>query len=259
MDWLTIAERLPLGHKTRITCECGDGKTLVINHRVQGYSCYCFRCDLKEFEGKGMQSIAELNRIKALNETAATVSIKIELPIDFTSEIPLLGRLWLYNAGLTPSDWKQYNIGYSPKMERVVLPVYAYRELVWCQYRAIHKGQKPKYLQPSTGKESIVFRGGDQQDKQERVVVVEDILSAMKVGKIIPTRSLLGTKITTQQAVILSDAARVTVWLDPDKAGRDGSRTIKKTLCLLTEVDSVVTDTDPKDLSLTEIKKVLNA
>lgn len=253
--WLDIAKELPLGHKTRVNCECGDGKTLVINHNIKGFSCHCFRCDVNEFIGKGKQTLEELARIKELNELSKE-ELPLQLPDDFTQDIPLHGRLWLYSGGITEPTWKQYNIGYSKKYDRVILPVYDNNKLIWYQCRALHEGQVPKYIQPSRGRESIVFtsKGGKNNG---RAVLVEDILSAIRVGKHIRTYSLLGTKISTNQANILAKHSHVTTWLDADKAGRVGAYKIRKTMSLLTEVTDIVTAVDPKKLSDKEIKEVL--
>tara|TARA_R110000822_G_scaffold46604_2_gene123971 strand:+ start:6794 stop:7576 length:783 start_codon:yes stop_codon:yes gene_type:complete len=251
MEWHTLAENLPTGHKTRSNCtECGDGKTLIINHNATSYSCHCFRCDFNDFVGKGKQSLAELSRIDELNKAAKTIQLPLELPHDFTTEIPLSGRLWLYGGGIAESTYKEHGLGYSKSLDRVVLPVWdANRNLEWFQCRSLHKGQKPKYIQPARSRDRVMFRVGFDRETVQRVVIVEDILSAIRVGKHVPTASLLGTKITTGQATELSRFSRVTTWLDPDKAGREGAYNIRKTLGLITEVDNIVTLKDPKELS----------
>lgn len=255
MNWIETAQDLPLGHKTRIDCECGSGKTLVINHNNKYYSAHCFRCDFDEYHNKGKQTLGELARIKALNEAAESLNLQLELPADFTTEIPLHGRLWLYSGGLTPSDWGSLGFGYSKELDRVVMPVYKAGKLVWYQCRALIDGQKPKYIQPSKDRHEVMFV--QHTESKERIVVVEDILSATRVGKHIASASLLGTKITTAQANELAQYERVTLWLDSDRAGRKGAYKIKKALSLLTNVDSVVTEEDPKVLSDEQIKEVL--
>ena len=258
--WIEIAEQLPTGHKTRGNCptECGSGGTLIINHNTKGYSAHCFRCDFNSFEGKGKQSLAELARIRELNEQASEVKLTLELPDDYTTDIPLHGRLWLYKGGLTESVWKQHHIGYSASLDRVILPVYnTSGSLIWYQCRALLEGQKPKYIQPARDRSTIMFHVGCSGENLQRVVIVEDILSAIRVGKHLPTVSLLGTKITTSQATTLADYGRVTTWLDPDKAGRAGAYAIRKTLGLITEVENIVTDKDPKELSDQQIKETL--
>lgn len=259
MDWINLAEKLPTGQKTRSKCpaNCGDGNTLIINHNIKGFSCHCFRCDFNDFVGKGQQTLAEISRVNELNESASKIHLKVELPNDYTTDIPLHGRLWLYKGGISESVWREAKIGYSPQLDRVILPVYDNNnKLVWFQCRALLKGQKPKYMQPAASRESVLYRSGITSDLSQ-AIIVEDILSAIRVGKHKPTFSLLGTKITTAQAVQLSKYRSVSMWLDPDKAGVSGSYSIKKTLGLLTDVRTISTDKDPKELSDVEIKQIL--
>jgi len=260
-EWLKLAKELPLGHKSRIACtECGTAdKSLIINHSNKSYNAYCFRCGDNPFEMKGELSLAELAHIKELNENALKQRLPLSLPEDFTRDIPLAGRLWLYSGGLTESMWSAYGIGYSPNLERVILPVYKIntsKELVWYQCRAIHKGQSPKYIQPSDSRDTVLFESAGKET-DTRCVVVEDILSAIKVGRTRKAFSLLGTKITTPQTNTLSKYKEVTTWLDSDKAGVTGAYSIRKALQLVTEVRNVVTEKDPKCYSDKEIKEIL--
>ena len=91
----------------------------------------------------------------------------------------------------------------------------------------------------------------------ERAVIAEDILSAIRLSQHTDSYSLLGTKITTAQAAILSKYEKVTTWLDSDVAGRNGSFKIRTTLSLVTSVSDIVTDKDPKMLSDVEIIECL--
>ena len=259
MDWKTLAHELPLGQKTRHSCECGDGNTLVINHNTKHYSCYCFRCDFSGVEWKGKQTLEELAKIRKLNaEANQHIQAGVKLPDDYTEDIPLRGRLWLYSAGITESIWKHYRIGYSEKLQRVVLPVWSTNgDLIWFQCRALLEGQRPKYLQPSRGRDRILFRSSRHPTTDGSVTVVEDILSAIKVGEATEAVSILGTKITTNQANDLAEYAMVNVWLDPDTAGRRGARSISKTLGLVTETRIITSEVDPKLLSVEEIKDKL--
>lgn len=261
MEWIQIAEQLPTGHKTRGNCpkDCGSGGTLIINHNTKGYSAHCFRCDFNDFQSKGKQSLAELARIRDLNDKAININLPLELPNDYTTEIPLHGRMWLYKGGITESVWRQYKLGYSASLDRVILPVYSEEgSLVWYQCRAILDGQKPKYIQPSRDRSSIMFRAKyEGATTGDTVIIVEDILSAIRVGRHMQTMSLLGTKITTAQAARLAEFKRVITWLDSDTAGRKGAYTIRKTLGLVTEVGNITTKEDPKLLTDKKIKEIL--
>lgn len=260
-NWLEIAQQLPLNGKTDTVCpeNCGSGEKLSVNHSVKSYWCNCYRCGFSDQHWKGQQTLTELKRIQDLNDAAAQIQLSLELPHDYTTEIPLHGRMWLYKAGITEPVWSSYSIGYSESLDRVVLPVYDTEgNLIWYQCRALHAGQKPKYLQPARDRSAVMFHIQRDGEHLQRVVVVEDILSAIRVGKHVSACSLLGTKITTAQAAELGKYPEVTTWLDSDRAGRSGAYKIRKTLGLITEVSNILTEKDPKELSNREIKQCLN-
>lgn len=255
MEWLEIAKGLKLGGNTYIECTCGSGRTLVVNHRNNGYSTFCFRCDRKEWQPKGIMTIAEITAMNKLNKEASSFKSKIVLPEDFSTEIPIEGRLWLYRASITGSLIKKYNIGYSEKLKRVILPVYRYNKLIWFIGRAVHKGQKPKYLAPSENRDRVLFHSGSPQ-RNTWVIVTEDILSCIRVGQVIDAVSLLGTKLSIEQTYQLMNF-KVILWLDNDKAGCDATKKMEKELAMVTDVHKVVTEKDPKMLTNKEIHNTL--
>jgi DNA primase len=140
------------------------------------------------------------------------------------------------------------------------MPVYDTEDnLIWFQCRALLKGQKPKYMQPSGDKGSVVFQSKTSKTRgtKETVVVVEDIMSAIRVGEVANTISILGTKSDTNQINTLSRYSTVITWLDSDKAGRNGSKTIRQAVGLLTNTKDIVTELDPKSYSKQQIEKIL--
>jgi len=265
MAWLDLAQNLPFGHTGRCECpSCGIGTgatAAIINHNAKAYTVHCFACDFHDFHSKGILTLAERKRINDLNDEANKQVHKLELPEDTTytpEDFSRSARTWLFKAGLTPTVWKKYNIGYSKRLERVVLPIYnAAGELIWFQCRAILNGQKPKYIQPSANKSKVLFTANRKESG--RVILVEDIMSAIRVAGAVDTTviSLLGTKITPGQADIISTHSRCTLWLDGDTAGKRGSYNIRQTLGLLTDCDNVRTTEDPKFYSNKHIKEIL--
>lgn len=261
MLWLEQAENLPVGHKARVNCdECGNSNNSVtINHHFDKFTYYCYACGHTEIRSKGKLTLAELTRLKELNEQASTFrDTEIVLPSDFTTDIPLVGRLWLYSGGISPSTWKRYGIGYSNSLKRVVMPVYnSDGRLIWYQCRAVEKGQSPKYIQPSADKSKVVFKGKNDDKSYRTVVVVEDIMSAIRVSKFINCTSILGTKLSTWHINFLSKYSRVITWLDSDRAGQTGAYQVRKSLSLVTEVGNIVTELDPKKLTDEQIRNEL--
>lgn len=261
MKWLEIAKQLPVGGKTDGVCPegCGSGSKLSINHSVKTYWCNCYRCGFTEQVYKGKQTLEELRYIRELNERASTEKLTLELPHDYTTEIPLEGRLWLYKGGITETVWRKYRFGYSKTMRRVILPVYDSKgNLIWYQCRALLEGQSPKYVQPARSRDTVYFLAGAETRGVSEVVIVEDILSAVRVGKFKTSCSLLGTKITTSQANFLGKFDRVIVWLDADRAGQSGATKISRTLGLATEVKRVRSAVDPKALTDQQIQECLS-
>jgi len=259
-NWKDIAKDLPLNGKVQTECpeNCGSGEKLSVTHSMKSYWCNCYRCGFTDIEYKGKQSLAELKKLQALNDAAAKIELTLDLPNDFTEELPRHARAWLFRAGISPNLWKYHSIGYSEALDRVILPVYDTQgNLEWYQCRALQSGQKPKYLQPSRCRDKVMFRVLRDRENLQRAIVVEDILSAIRVGVHINTYSVLGTKITTPQAAELSKYGTVTTWLDPDRAGRTGAYKIRKTMALVTDVTNIVTSVDPKDLSDKQIKEQL--
>jgi|TARA_Y100000034_G_scaffold46622_2_gene57345 hypothetical protein len=263
MSWLETAKNLPVGHKTRADCpECGAGtntNAAIVNHSHKAYSLYCNACGANPFELKGKLSLTELAHIRSLNEHAKQPLRSIALPRDFSTDIPREGRSWLYKAGITESIWREYNIGYSEAMRRVVLPVYNKAgNLIWFQCRAVLEGQKPKYIQPSRDRSEVLFYSRRDKTGDSKIVLVEDIMSAIRVGKQTPTVSLLGTKISSYQANILSQYNTVYTWLDSDRAGVKGAALIRKRLGLTTDVRNITSSKDPKYLTDNKIREKLN-
>lgn len=264
--WLEVAKTLPLGHKTRVDCnKCGVGtntNAMLVSHGNKAYSGFCFACDNKPYQMKGTQTLEELAEIRRLNREplCRRRGSTLGLPEDFTNDIPVEGRLWLYSNGITETLKNLYNIGYSKRLQRVVLPVYDSKDtLIWYQCRALLKGQRPKYLQPSLDKSSVVFESKSTQNQKntKEVVIVEDIMSTIRVGESQQTYCFLGTKATQTQLNRVAGFDRVTIWYDNDKAGKAGSRAIRQALSMVTDVREITTVLDPKAYSKQQIQEIL--
>ena len=254
MNWKEIAADLPINGKTRVKC-CGKNRDAVIGHDYKGYSFYCFKCGLVEIENFKVRNLYHLLNIKELNEQA---ELELELPSDFTRSIPIQFACWLFKAGLDTDAYMEKGIGWSAELQRIIIPMYSdTNQLLYFQCRAVHKGQLPKYKNPSVSKAHLLYRAGETQNKQ-RIVVTEDILSCIRVGKHISSCSLLGTKTSDEQAGILSAYDLVSYWLDPDKAGIKGAREGYRKLILATNVEILASKVDPKHLSDREIRQVLH-
>jgi hypothetical protein len=257
--WLKVAESLPSGHKERIDCTnlCGGGKTMVVNHHVTHYSCYCHRCGFKTGRDKGYQTLEQIARVRAQDDLARANVRTMKLPSDceydpnkWTPE----ARLWLYGASIYGNLLTTNRLSFSPSLNRVCLPTFEGDELKYYQLRRIGVSG-PKYVNPSIDKSALIHYCGTGSTS---IVICEDILSTIRVGQHTRSASLLGTKITTAQAGMLSEYPQVYTWLDNDKAGIDGALSYRRAVALLgCETKNINTEKDPKEYSSDDIKSIL--
>lgn len=277
--WLKQAKMLRFGQHRKIQC-CASDQSMRIEHTAQGYKGWCFRCKQLKVEPHGVLSLAELKSRKAdIDELFQSKEIK--LPLDLTSEMPGYAAAWLLRAGIPLAIAEKYGIRYSPKLDRVVLPVYRNGALAAYTMRSV--SDKPKYIERQVD-DAVIFVSDPEtilEPEQagmhgQDIVVTEDVLSAIRVGRIVPALALLGTSVGDAKVAGLlaeakrykpvnqrhgneEDVLRIGVWLDSDKAGRIAARRLARRLTLQGySVSNIKTEKDPKRYSNREIKEILN-
>jgi len=184
------------------------------------------------------------------------------LPSDFTLDIPKHAMQWFLKAGISPEVARKDGLGYSPTLDRICMPVWSKSgELIAVQNRAVQPNQRPKYLNP-TGphiRSALYWSEPPEEIAGREGVIVEDRLSAIKVGQIMPTVCLLGTTMTDERVVqIAKHLDTAYVWLDPDAGGDKALRKVKRQLQMQgVKVKLVVSEKDPKYYTRAEIKDYL--
>jgi len=264
-SWLHAAKMLTLGQSRRIDC-CNpscitlSSNTAKVEHTDKGYRVYCFACNFNDFVGHGIRCLSKLNLEVFTTAQCNAWTTNVHLPSDFSLAIPFeVAVPFLYKAGIYSSTARQYNIGWSEKLRRIILPVYANNKLVYLQARA-EKGVHPKYINPKVDKASIAFKSQKSKHKVFNfIVVTEAILSAIRTGVYSESWSTLGSTLTDAIALELSNTNKhVVLWYDPDTAGVRGSTKAKNKLMQLdTKVTEIRTIKKPKDYTNEEILSVL--
>lgn len=260
-DWEAQARLLKCGTRRRIRC-CSDDKSMLVNHTPKGYSGFCFRCKAAPFIPHGIQSVADIYRRQGeYRASLLAAGVKLELPGDFTKDIPEFAAVWYLKYGITTEVMQQYGCGYSPELARIVLPTYHDNELAALSMRSVRSEVKPKYLNPTgprTG--SVLFEAGVlHKTYGELTVLVEDQLSAIKVGMYCPSVSMLGSTLTEARGMKLCNIPHVIVWTDNDKAGINGGNNAVRQLLMLgtKNVYRVRSEKDPKCYTRSEIKQFI--
>ncbi|CAM0103296.1 DNA primase [Vibrio phage 526E57-1] len=260
-DYLEYAKLLPLGGDKRIGHFCGEGDVLKIAHTPKGFTAYCFRCGGKGFTPIERKKLSDFDILKQ-QEAAAELQVKMELPNDFTQDIPPQHAIWLYKAGIGVDRIRSSGFGYSERLGRVVLPVYDdHGHLVYIQARATQfPEQQPKYLNiKGAQKDAIIYSSKpDNPVLESTVVLTEDILSANRVGEVQHSYSIMGTKLSDGQALKISAYDCAIWWLDGDDAGITGARKGSMGLQFYVGHQRIIrTPKDPKAYSKRWIRSIL--
>lgn len=185
-------------------------------------------------------------------ELAEQLSASVRLPSDFTLDIPPEGMLWLFKSSITPYRARELGIGYSAFYRRVIIPIYRDGKLIYFQARKLHDDQDIKYINPRVDRSNIAYWVRPPGADNSMVVITEDILSAIRVGKFVTAMSALGTKLSIPLANQLSEYDLVVTWLDPDEAGITGARSMRKML-MAVPTANLKSEKDPKNLTDQEI------
>jgi len=256
--WLSAAQATPEGSRRRVDHDCGGGRTLIVANTANGWSAFCFRCDDHGWVAKPQPSLAErLARRKAEQRQDAQLLASVALPEPINTAVntwPLAAAAWLYRAGIGKPEIAQLGAYWHEPSGRVVLPVVEHGGVVYWQARdpAWQRASKrSKYVNPPIDKSALVAAYGMGPE----IVLVEDILSAFRVGQVACAWALLGTNLTDAVLARLLAARRpVAVWLDPDAAGRRAARAIKRRLDSCGIAARIIQSSrDPKLLSRKEI------
>ncbi|WAX24077.1 DNA primase [Xanthomonas phage P4] len=222
-DWLPHAERLPVGGRTRVAHECGEGTPLLISREHDKSTAYCFRCGGTGFKREHESIEAKLARIHAEQTSERLVRATVELPeprVYDTREWPLDAKVWFFKQGLSLRMIGELELYWCPSIGRVVLPIMEGDRTVYWTARSTTR--QPKWLTPNVPKDGLVVRYG--VGKGDTIVLCEDPLSAYKVGLVTEAWSLLGTKLHNKAVVALvGSGKRVAVWLDDDRGRSNGS------------------------------------
>lgn len=257
-EYTGITSRLQLGASIKTAHNgCSSGAAMRITHSIDGMQFYCFKC--REYNiMSSHNSPAERLRKQAILQAyiEARSEESYDLPEDCSQKIPESGLSWLGRAGWTEELIVRYNILWSTKLHRVVLPVVTHGVYMGYIARACESWQKPKYLEKcQAGAYWHSFE--NHECIQLYTAVTEDILSAGRCAAILPSYALLGTSLGTPLLNELVKYQKIFLWLDPDKGGRSGVKSMINRLRLFTEVQVVQSRDDPKRLTDTEIRSYL--
>ena len=266
IDETLFSPDAPMNVGRRFTHDCTNksDKRLIITRIPQGWKYYCHGC-----HEKGVRFTRELSPSEWKAWQSASTQVvqehtsvyKVELPHGFTRDIPAIGLAWLYKYDLSDEEIGYYGFGYSPRLNRVILPVYRGNDLVYWQGRNLGEvtDRNPKYMNvKALGRRDIYFEApGIPERLTNACVVVEDIISSVKVGRQLDCFGLLYAYVPDDLIRQLSSAyEKVILWLDPDKFMRM-MKQVTRYRTLGMNVVMVQSNHDPKFYTDDEISEKL--
>jgi len=211
--------------------------------------CYCFRCGYSS--GR-----------KSFTRTEQKLTSQIVLPSDVTTELPFEAKDWLKQYQLTRLDTNRNHVMWSDKWSRLIFPYFNEVELLAWQGRYIPCGKNQVNINGkapakwfSQGKIHEIIH--PIKVVARKAILVEDIVSAIKLSNHTGAIPLFGSSLSTQQILRLRTFVNeVWLWLDPDMRNKSVKFAHVCNLLGLT-AHVIFSDKDPKEHDHTDIANIL--
>ena len=183
-----------------------------------------------------------------------------DLPGDYSTIIPLEPLVWLRSYDISADEIAKHKIGWSTNLQRLIFPIFGEEgQLLMWQGRFFPASNLPgvrraKYFTCGHPDEIQSFFGKDDAG-EGLVVVVEDVVSAIKVARVKPSMCLWGSELSLKKFKRISQYFKhLVIWLDSDKESYQ-IRSGLKARPYFEAVSQVFTEKDPKSYTTSEIEK----
>ena len=216
-------------------------------------SCYCFSCGYYK-PGNGIARLKETT-----HQGTNLLESPIYLPFDSVFELPTIARTYLNQYSITEEDIYVNRIMWSEDLQRLIFPYFGGEGLLGWQGRYLgNHNNKTKWYSQGNLKDILKICQGPRTDTNQRsIVLVEDVLSAIRVGHTNPTSPLFGSHLSTKTALRYNKLYdNIILWLDKDKElySIQVARQLRE---LGIPCRSVITNKDPKEYSNIAIVDIL--
>ncbi len=213
---------------------------------------YCYGCGYNKYHGPIVRNQRSILRSSIIGSHSPDLS-----NFNITADLPSAALRWISSYGITPKELIREHVVYDSDRDLLILPVYDGNKLV--SYNARYFGTNehhPKYLHFGKKQYVKLFVPPVVSDV---FVLVEDFISALKVGRQFNSIPLFGS--TISQTLILSlvyQIPRLRIWLDRDKAS-EAINQAAKARQFIQNIRTILTDRDPKDHTDLEIRTIVES
>ena len=210
------------------------------------------------------ETLAQLRALLA--SPADVIADTIALPDDITYNLPPIVIKYMLKYNLTDFEVGLSRFGWSRGLDRLIMPVYVEEELVYWQGRNLGEvtEDRPKYKNVYLSGSRDIFAKFYRRDRclgladENTVVLVEAIISAVKLSRHVDSIALLGSYISPSILELVEQYKTVLIWLDPDKKPVSIKESIRMQMLSGKAVKSVLTDKKPKQYNDKDIICNLN-
>lgn len=182
------------------------------------------------------------------------------LPVDLEGTIPQEPLLWLSKFEISREEIIENDLCWSPERQWLVFPYYnSENSLISWQARTFGKQDNPKWLTFGPIHDLMAFYAPDESTDQDTVVLVEDVISAIRVGRTAKCSPVFGSNLSRERLSRYARAYKHLIfWFDRDAVNRAiGCSQQLSSLGGNVKGSVVVTDFDPKAYSDDEIRQYL--
>ena len=197
------------------------------------------------------QSFPKSGWYKAL-ETQTERKNLIELSPD---HLPKEAYIWL-SRWLTKEEIRQHKFSWCNNNERIIMPVGNGIH----QLRSLNKDIKTKVLTYNPDHVKNLMKSFRKGDGTKTCVIVEDMVSAIVVSRVVDSVAFLGTAVNKEKVNRLLNFYHkdFIIWMDGDEPGIKASKRLCEVLSQVANVIKVIkTDKDPKYYGKKEIEGII--
>lgn len=235
-----------MSHKPCPDCSSSDACKNYVTHT------YCFSCKTRKWlHSQPREFVSYFPEFEE-----GHMDREVSLPISTSYDFSKAAKEILLKAGLHSALSCKYNIGFvhyervpyrKDKVvefkNRIIIPMYN-RETntLECYQARDTMGEKMKYLTVGTNTLQELFRPSDDIAKPNKIVIVEDMFSAIRVFEAgYNALPLLGTSLPKEKALqLVQKYDTIIIWLDDDSPGQNASLKIENKLKLYAKDVKVV-------------------
>lgn len=190
--------------------------------------------------------------IPQINEVVKS-DTKIPFPSDAQKQIGVKGWNWLKKYGILNAE--TLNWYWSEEKQWLLFPIIEECGIisVWQARNFNDDRPKPKALTVGAVSDVLMIHGTG-----EPIILVEDILSAVKVGRKCSAMPLFGSNVPLKTLIRLASRFKhLGIWLDADMAERSMRAALRAKQFGFDTTRSIVTEADPKEHSDKEINEIV--